>query len=247
VTIDSVDVEYVTGTKALSGASCTFQPGVMNGLIGPNGAGKTTLLNAVSGAVPRRSGTIHVGDIETRGLRPEQVRHLGVTRTYQIPRLYPALSVVDNVALGLLPPTPSFPLWAPWRTSSTLRQRRSVAAEWLAELGFEDLGAARVRDLTLPQQRIVELARALISKPGLVMLDEPSAGLGVDEAASILRHAQSALAGTTVVLISHDVEFVFEFVEWVVVMAQGAVLAEGVPAAIRADARVIDAYLGSAA
>jgi branched-chain amino acid transport system ATP-binding protein len=244
VEVDSIVVEF-SGVRALDGVTCGFRAGVVNGLIGPNGAGKSTLLNTLSGVVRPVGGTLTIGGAAVAGSTPEKVHALGVTRTFQVPKLHAGISVLDNVVLGVPRPSARARAWAPWRPSPALRARREVAAEWLDRFGSPQLRAARVADLTLPEQRVVELVRALVGRPGLVMLDEPSSGLGIDEAKRILVRGRELLPRDgTMILVSHDVELVFALARWIVVMAEGRVLAQGEPEEVRSDARVREAYLG---
>jgi ABC-type branched-subunit amino acid transport system ATPase component len=245
VDVDEIAVEY-SGVRALNGASCTFTGGCVNGLIGPNGSGKSTMLNAISGAVRTASGRIRFDEGDVTGELSEKIRGRGVARTFQLPRLHPQISVLDNIALGVLPEASRDKSWSPWQASPVLRERRTAAAQWLERFGASGLASSMVGDLTLPQQRVVEFVRALGSRPRLVMFDEPSSGMDIDEAAEILRQGLKLLPeGATVILVSHDVDLVFEFAAWIVVMSEGRVLAQGDPNRIRVDERVGRVYLGA--
>jgi branched-chain amino acid transport system ATP-binding protein len=236
-----------SGFKALNGMTCRFKPGCVNGLIGPNGAGKSTLLNALSGFAPTESGSIAMSGLELTGCSPEVVSSYGVARSFQVPRLHKSLSALDNIVVALPKESPRFGLWCPWLPSPPLRAARRQALEILNAFGSPHLLSATVRDLTLPEQRIIEFARALAKQPRVILLDEPSSGLGVDEGGQLLAQGLKMLPeGATVIVVSHDVDIVFRMSSWVVAMLEGRTLAQGTPDEIRVNSDVRRAYLGNA-
>ena len=247
VAVEVVDlVVNFSGFKALNGMTCQFLPGCVNGLIGPNGAGKSTLLNALSGFASVESGTIAMSGRELAGRSPEMVSSFGVARSFQMPRLHKNLSALDNIVLALPKERPHFGLWLPWQPSGALRAGRERALKLLDTFGASQLIRARVSDLTLPEQRIIEFARVLANRPRLILLDEPSSGLGVDEGGRLLAQGLEMLPDdATVIVVSHDVDIVFRMCSWVVAMLGGETLAQGTPHEIRANANVRRAYLGN--
>jgi ABC-type branched-subunit amino acid transport system ATPase component len=239
------------GLRAVDGASFSVTPGTVHGLIGPNGAGKTTLINLVSGLLAPTSGDIELGGRHIAGWAPHRIAALGVARTFQNIRLFPELSARDNVLVGQhLRRTPSLParlLMLPGaaREEASARDR---AAALLARVGLADRVDEAARHLSYGQQRRVEIARALASEPGLLLLDEPTAGMNpleVKGVADLIR--QVAEEGRSVLLVEHNVRLVMDVCDRITVLSFGKVIAEGTPAAVSADQAVIDAYLGGQA
>jgi neutral amino acid transport system ATP-binding protein len=235
------------GLTAVDVDHLEFQRGVITGLIGPNGAGKTTLFNLLTGFDKANTGVWRFEGQEVRGLSAHRVAKLGMVRTFQLTKALSRLSVLENMKLGapdqsgerffsaLVPPR--------WRM-------QEIANEEKAEALLERFNLAHMRDefagsLSGGQRKLLEMARALMVDPQLVMLDEPMAGVNPALAQSIISHVQDLAAeGLTVVFVEHDMDVVRTISDWVVVMAEGRVIAEGKHSSIVADSRVIDAYLG---
>lgn len=219
-----------------------LEPGARHALIGPNGAGKTSFVNLVTGALMPSGGTIHLGGMDITGLAQSmRVKH-GLVRTFQISTLFQRLSVLENVALaiaeregvagGLLRPAG--------------RHRRVIeeAYHLLDRLGLADQALAPVNSLAYGRQRLVEIAVALGLGPKVLLLDEPAAGVPSGESGIIISVVERLPADVAVLIIEHDMGLVFRLARTITVLVQGSVLVEGPPAAIAADQRVRDVYLG---
>ena len=236
--VEDVHVRF-GGNQVLRGVSLQVEAGFM-GLIGPNGAGKTTLLNVVSGYVAPEEGRVLLsGDPITR-LRPHQVAGRGVARTFQTPKLVRELTVLENVMLGL-----------DGRAGWFRGGRRSRSADRAAQL-LEFFGMSAWRDreassLPLSSQKVVEVARALVANPRVVLLDEPAAGLGVEDVDRLIRplqrHAEEH--SLAVLIIEHDIELISHLCPRIAVLDFGKVIAEGRPIEVLELPDVVRAYLGA--
>ena len=219
------------------------------GLIGPNGAGKSTTFNLLTGVARSSGGQIRFLGRDVANLRPPQIARLGIARSFQHVKLVPGMSVVENVALGAHLRGSAGPLAALLRLDRTEEAGLFAEAQrQLVRVGLDSVADRRADSLALGQQRLVEIARALCLDPILLLLDEPAAGLRHAEKfelAALLRRLRDD--GVTVLLVEHDVDFVMNLTDRLVVMEFGSKLAEGPAAAIRANPAVIEAYLGSAA
>jgi branched-chain amino acid transport system permease protein len=237
------------GITALQNVSLSVRAGETHALIGPNGAGKTTLVNCISGVQRIAHGAISFRGQQISGTSPPAIRRLGIARTFQHPSLVPDLSVIDNVKLGLhgsLRWSLVRDLAGPLATSSREARVTMLALRALGQVGFDDAHArVMAKDLSLADNRVVDIARAIASEADLLLLDEPTAGLSVHETESVARALQAVKAnGLTVLLIAHDVKFVTSVADRITVLDMGAVLAEGLPDEVIANPLVIEAYLG---
>ncbi len=221
----------------------------ISSIIGPNGAGKTTLFNLLTGIYKPDNGTVVFGGRSLIGFRPDQVNAAGMARTFQSIRLFPNMSVLENVMVGMHSRL-KVGLWTTiLRTPGFKKQEDEVtvrANELLRFVGLSGKGDEIARNLPYGLQRRVEIARALASDPKLILLDEPTAGMNPNEselAMRLFRRIRDEM-GTTVVLIEHDMRVVMGISEQISVLDFGQKIAEGTPEAIRANPHVIEAYLG---
>src|SRR5262245_108262 len=239
------------GVGALAGVSFDVRPSTITSLIGPNGAGKTTAFNAITGYLRAARGRISYAGAVLAGLRPSQIARLGVVRTFQKTSVFPALSVRENVMIGLhLRGRAGFVgVVGGRRWVREEDARLSEEAEQL--MAFVGLGHRRdevASALPYGEQRLVELAIALGARPALLLLDEPAAGMAGaqrDAVSELVRRIRAQ--GVTVLLVEHDMRMVMGISDTVIVLNHGVVIAEGPPAAIQSHPDVIRAYLGSAA
>jgi branched-chain amino acid transport system ATP-binding protein len=236
------------GLTAVDVAHVEIQRHSITALIGPNGAGKTTFFNLLTGFDRPEAGAWTFEGRLISGLPPHRVARRGMVRTFQLTKALSKLSVLDNMRLGATHQRGEA-LWAAVVPPMWKRQEAAVteqAMDLLTRFKLADKAGDFAGSLSGGQRKLLEMARALMSSPRLVMLDEPMAGVNPALTQSLLGHVQSLRDdGMTVVFVEHDMDVVRHIADWVVVMAQGAVIAEGPPAAVMSDDRVIDAYLGA--
>jgi ABC-type branched-subunit amino acid transport system ATPase component len=233
--------------KVLTDFSMTIPEGGLVGLIGPNGSGKTTLFNLVSGYIEPREGTIAFDGVALRGRSVEQRSRLGLVRTFQTPKVFESMSVIENIMVGcakLPAPGP----WAElirWPGSRKAMQQMRTHAEAICErFELSHLRDAPTKTLPAGQRRLLEIARAVAGRPRLLMLDEPSSGLNDDEVRILERWLHRLRAdGISILLVSHDMELM-GCVDQVHVLFNGEVLVSGDMATLQDDARVREVYLG---
>ncbi|HSO63570.1 MAG TPA: ABC transporter ATP-binding protein [Ornithinibacter sp.] len=230
------------GFAAVQGVDLDVADGSIHALVGPNGAGKTTLFNLLTGFLVPTSGTIHLGDRDITGLSSERIVHLGVARSFQITSLFDQMSLVDHVELALASPTGLG--YRFWRSHKQMRQFRPRAMDLLAQVGLADRAGILAGSLAYGQKRALELALALALDPRLLLLDEPTAGMGVEDVDRTIALVKRVSEGRTVVLVDHNMHVVGSLADRVTVLQSGAVLAEGPYDEVRTDERVITAYLG---
>jgi branched-chain amino acid transport system ATP-binding protein len=224
------------GVQALRDVDVTVEPETLVALIGPNGAGKTTLFEVISGLVRPTAGQVRLDGMDITGLPPHRIAALGVGRTFQIARLFPGLSVLDNVLVGV-----TF-----GRDRRRSRRERRVRAERLLEIvGLHDRPDARARELSLGEQKRLELAAALGPDPRLLLLDELTSGLPPSGREEVIRfYGRLRRRGLTIFAIEHSFGVLTELADQVVVLEQGSVIARGTPAAVLGSPHVVEAYLG---
>jgi branched-chain amino acid transport system permease protein len=242
-------VKRFGGLVAVNDVSFDVQAGEIVGLIGPNGAGKSTMFNLLTGTSPLTAGRVRFLGQDVTGMAQRRIARLGMARTFQHVKLRPNMTLVDNVALGAHSRARSGMLAAGLRLNGVEeRQIYDEAMHHLERIGLADRAHELAGSLPLGTQRILEIARALAADPVLLVLDEPAAGLRRKEKEAlgdVLRKLREE--GVTILIVEHDMDFVMKLVDRLVVMNFGSKLVEGSPAAVRADARVQAAYLGSVA
>jgi branched-chain amino acid transport system ATP-binding protein len=233
------------GVKATDALDLQVLDGEIHALIGPNGAGKTTLVSQLAGDVASDSGRIVFDNADITRLKAHERARRGLVRSFQITRLFRSFSVLDNVALAVQAASGgSLSAWRPAHADRALFER---AREVLQVLNLADKHAHRTDQLSHGEQRALEVGMALASRPRLVLLDEPMAGMGPDESARMEALIAGMRGGSTVLLIEHDVDAVFRLADRVSVLVSGRIIATGPPQAVRTDRAVIEAYLGEEA
>jgi branched-chain amino acid transport system ATP-binding protein len=239
------------GHQVVNHVSFSLKSGSIGGLIGPNGAGKTTLFNCLAGFLKPSSGRILLDGRDISGLAPNHVFSAGLARTFQIPRPFPEMSVLDNVMVASTGQAGER-FWNNWLRPKLVReqerQTREAARHWINFVGLSDWECHPARILSGGQRKLLELARAMVSKPKLVLLDEPGAGVNPVLLDQIVNKVAALNAeGTTFLIIEHNMDLVTSLCDPVMVMAQGRLLVSGDVSSVLNDPRVIEAYLGNAA
>jgi branched-chain amino acid transport system ATP-binding protein len=230
------------GIVATDNLSLDVARGELHAIIGPNGAGKTTLISQLTGQLLPDSGTIRFADRDITGLPAYRRSALGLARSFQITSLLLDFTVIDNVALAAQAHDGhSFRFWGDARKESHLRE---AARSALDRVGLAHRADVVVSELSHGEQRELELAVALATRPQLLLLDEPMAGLGSTESARMVKLLQELRREVTIVLVEHDMDAVFALADRITVLVYGRVIASGVPAAIRGNEEVRRAYLG---
>lgn len=238
------------GLRALSDIDCTLKRDHIYGLIGPNGSGKTTFFNLLSGLYPVTTGRIHFQNRDITELKPHVVTKLGIGRTFQKSLVAPTMTCIENIMSGGHAQTKldlfGTYLRFPFTASKQERKIRERALKYLSLVGLEGYEDRWAEELVWVELQLLQIARALISSPQLLLLDEPTAGMGLDESMRVAKLIENIAAkGITVILVSHDMNLVVDLADWIIVLSYGLKICEGPPEEIQRDPRVLEAYLGS--
>jgi len=237
------------GLRAVDNCSFSIDAGTITGLIGPNGAGKSTMFNLITDMVPLQSGRIMFDGRRLDGIPPHSVARRGIARTFQIPGELGRMTVLENLALvpgGQLGEAMFISLFSPGIVRRQEAQIRDQARQVLELLQLSRLEDELAGNLSTGQKKLLEIGRALMAEPRLVLLDEPAAGVNptlMRNIADTIRQLRDD-QGITWLIVEHDVPLIMEICDRVIVMAEGRVIANGTPAEVRSDKRVLDAYLG---
>jgi neutral amino acid transport system ATP-binding protein len=237
-------VHVFGGVRAVDGATLAVEPGSITGLIGPNGAGKSTLFNCISGFLRPQAGRVTLEGRRIDRRAPHRIARAGLVRTFQTPRTLARMTVLENVVLGA-PHHPGERLGG--RGARREREALARAGELLRLVRLDGHAGALAGTLSGGQRKLLDLVRALMAEPRILLLDEPMAGVSPAVRVELLEHILGLRErdGLTFLIVEHDLDFVMRASDRVVVMSEGRVIAEGTPDEVRADERVVDAYLGT--
>ncbi|WP_256838257.1 ABC transporter ATP-binding protein [Ornithinimicrobium faecis] len=228
------------GVRAVVGASVDFHHGRINALIGPNGSGKTTFFNCVTGMIRADAGTVTYRGKDITGKAPHRVAHAGIGRSFQVCRIFPRMSVLDNVLAGVRP-SGLVALMGSGRRASDVDKARAL----LARVGIDHLEGAEAGDISYGQQKLLELAGVLMTDPETIMLDEPAGGVNpalIERISTLITELNAE--GRTFIVVEHNMELVMRLSDHVIVFDRGAQIAAGPPSTVQSDPAVLEAYLG---
>jgi branched-chain amino acid transport system ATP-binding protein len=229
---------------AVDNVSMQVSIGEVRAVIGPNGAGKTTLFHLITGVVKPTTGRVHFAGNDITGLPAHRICQRGLSRTFQLTSLFPEMSARENAALAAQARNPR--RWLPFGGDSVFAQARCAGDAALEQLGLTDVASRPAGLLSQGDQRLLEVAMAMAQQPKVLLLDEPTQGLSVEETVQAVDTLARFLekSRVTALLVEHDMEVVFRLAHKITVMHRGGVIADGTPSAVKADSRVQEAYLG---
>ncbi|MCW8164168.1 ABC transporter ATP-binding protein [Verminephrobacter aporrectodeae subsp. tuberculatae] len=231
------------GFSAVSGVNLAVRRGTIHALIGPNGAGKTTCFNLLTKFLEPSSGVIRFNGQDITHERPAQIARRGVIRSFQISAVFPHLSLLENVRLGLQRRLgTSFHFW---RSERSLHQLDARAMQLLAEVGLEELADEPTVNLPYGRKRALEIATTLAMEPALMLLDEPTQGMGHEDVDRVTQLIRKVSAGRTILMVEHNMQVIARIADRITVLQRGAVLAEGTYAEVSSDPQVMQAYMGT--
>ena len=234
--------KYFGGVQALRNVSFSVKRGERLAIIGPNGAGKTTLFSLLTGQLSVTAGRIYAFGQDITTMAPHRRAHLRLGRSFQVASLFPNLMVLENVLLGLQGTKPF--RFQMLRSISAYEDLFGEAEELLRSMSLWEKRDATVQDISYGEQRKLEIALSLTSKPKVLLLDEPTCGLTAAESADVIHTARSAGPDITLIIVAHDMDLVFGVAERIIVLHYGEIVAEGTPDEIKTDSRVREVYMG---
>ena len=245
--IDSLTMRF-SGLVALDEVSFSVKENEIFSLIGPNGSGKTTLFNCINGFNKPQNGTIHFNDEDLLGKKTHRIIHSGISRTFQNVQNIPFMTVLDNILLGANSRIDTLGIFKRWVSRDQRKVEESMALEIMDFLGMVNYEQKFMMGQPFGIQKLAEIARALVSKPKLILLDEPAAGMNDQETreiANIIRDIRDEL-GVTVLLVEHDMNLVMSISDRICVLESGKIIALGKPNEVKDNPKVIESYLGEA-
>lgn len=230
--------------KAVDNVDLDIESGEIHAMIGPNGAGKTTCFNLLTGDLPLTSGTIHLNGEDISGMSMDRIARRGLVRSYQISSIFPDFTVLNNVRFGLQRKRGQSLDF--WRSEKSLDDLNDRAMELLENLGLADVAGERAAELSYGKKRALEIATTLALDPSVLLLDEPTSGMGREDIGRVVDLIRKVAVGRTVLMVEHNLSVVEGLCDRITVLARGQVIAGGTYAEVAKDPQVVEAYLGAA-